>query len=163
MTSNDKPEPGSGVRLETIPLGVQDPSLMQVLPLVEEELRIERREVVTGRVRVRVSTETEERLVAQDLTSEEVDVERVPVGTYLEAGAPVPQVRTENDVTIVPILEEVLVVEKRLLVREELHIRRRISTEHTETPVTLRKQKAEIEHIPVDSRTSSAPNADKED
>ncbi|MET0529663.1 MAG: YsnF/AvaK domain-containing protein [Microvirga sp.] len=157
MASDDKPEPGIGERQETAP------PLEEVLPLVEETLRIERREIVTGRVRVRVSTETEERLVAQDLTGEEVDVERVPVGTYLEPGAPVPQVRTENDVTIVPILEEVLVVEKRLLVREELHIRRRVMTEHTETPVTLRRQKAEVEHLSAEPGTSSAQKTNREE
>jgi uncharacterized protein (TIGR02271 family) len=157
MASDDKRERSIGERRGTAP------PLEEVLPLVEETLRIERQEIVTGRVRVRVSTETEERLVAQDLTSDEVDVERVAVGTYLEAGAPVPQVRTENDVTIVPILEEVLVVEKRLLVREELHIRRRVTTEHTETPVTLRRQKAEVEHVPAEPGTSSTPNTNREE
>lgn len=157
MVNDDKHEPGIRERRETVP------PLEEVLPLVEEELRIERREVVTGRVRVRVSTETEERLVSQDLTSEEVDVERVPVGTYLEPGAPVPQVMTENDVTIVPIVEEVLVVEKRLLVREELHIRRRITTEHIETPVTLRRQKAEVEHVPAEPGIPSAQKSDREE
>ena len=157
MASDDKRERSIGERRGTAP------PLEEVLPLVEETLRIERQEIVTGRVRVRVSTETEERLVAQDLTSDEVDVERVPVGTYLEAGAPVPQVRTENDVTIVPIVEEVLVVEKRLLVREELHIRRRITMEHTEIPVILRKQRVEIEREPAESGIPSAQKSDREE
>jgi len=56
-----------------------------------------------------------------------------------------PEIRTEGDVTIVPVLEEVLVVEKRLVLKEELHIRRRIETETVEVPVILRKQRAIIE------------------
>jgi len=134
-----------------------------ILPILVEELRVDKKEVVTGRVRVRVSTETVEQLVAQDLKGEEVDVERIPVGIYVERGAAPPQLRTEGDVTIVPILEEVLVVEKRLLVREELHIRRRITMEHTETQVTLRKQKAEIDRVPDEPGISSAPNTDREE
>jgi stress response protein YsnF len=37
-----------------------------------------------------------------------------------------PEIRTEGDVTILPVVEEVLVVEKRLVLKEELHIRRRV-------------------------------------
>jgi stress response protein YsnF len=43
------------------------------------------------------------------------------------------------------VLEEVLVVEKRLVLKEELHIRRRVETETVEVPVTLRKQRAVVE------------------
>lgn len=49
-----------------------------------------------------------------------------------------PEIRTEGDVTIVPVLEEVLVVEKRLVLKEELHIRRRVAAETVEiTPFEL--------------------------
>ena len=61
-----------------------------------------------------------------------------------------PQIRTEGDVTIVPVLEEVLVVEKRLVLKEELHIRRRIITETVEVPVTLHKQRAIVERVDPD-------------
>jgi uncharacterized protein (TIGR02271 family) len=122
-----------------------------VLPLVEEDLHVGKREVVTGRVRVQVATDTIEQMVAQDLRGEEVDVERVPIGTYVENGAAAPQIRTEGDITVVPVLEEVLVVEKRLLLKEELRIRRRTTVEHTEVPVTLRKQRAEVERVPNES------------
>jgi uncharacterized protein (TIGR02271 family) len=61
-----------------------------------------------------------------------------------------PEVRTENGVTIVPILEEVLVVEKRLVLKEELHIRKQVATENVEVPVELRKQRAVVERTPID-------------
>ena len=41
-----------------------------VLPLIEEELRVSKREVVTGRLRVRTVTETIDELVKQDLQGE---------------------------------------------------------------------------------------------
>jgi uncharacterized protein (TIGR02271 family) len=139
-----------------------DEGQVTVVPLMEEELQVDKREVVSGRVRIRVATDSIEQAVAHDLRGEEIDVERVPVGTYVESGAAAPQLRTEGDTTIVPILEEVLVVEKRLLLKEELHIRRRTTTERTEIPVTLRRQRAEIERVPVGNDDPSTKTNPKE-
>ena len=49
--------------------------------------------------------------------------------------------------TIVPVFEEVLVVEKRLVLKEELHLRKCTSVEAVEAPVTLRKQTARVERL----------------
>lgn len=117
-----------------------------VLPIVEEELRVSKRETME-RVRVRTVTETRDELVRQELQGERVAIERVPVDRLVEPGAPAPQVRTEGDVTILPVVEEVLVVEKRLLLKEELRISRRATTEVAEIPVTLRKQRAIVERL----------------
>jgi stress response protein YsnF len=59
----------------------------------------------------------------------------------------VPVIRTENGITIVPVLEEILVVEKRLILREELHIMQEVSHETVEVPVSLRKQRAVVERV----------------
>jgi uncharacterized protein (TIGR02271 family) len=118
-----------------------------VLPLIEEELRVAKHEAVTGRVRVRTVNDTAEELVRQELQGERVDVERVPVDKLVEPGAEPPQVRTEGNVTILPIMEEVLVVEKRLLIKEELRITRHPTTEIAEIPVTVRKQRAVVERL----------------
>jgi stress response protein YsnF len=42
------------------------------------------------------------------------------------------------------------VVEKRLVLKEELHIRRRVEQETIEVPITLRKQRAIIERTDPD-------------
>jgi stress response protein YsnF len=119
----------------------------EVIPLVDEIASISKREVVTGRVRVRTVTETLEELAHADVQRETVEVTRVPVGRMVETA---PEIRTEGDVTIVPVLEEVLVVEKRLVLKEELHIRRQVETESVEVPVELRKQRAVVERISPD-------------
>jgi stress response protein YsnF len=49
--------------------------------------------------------------------------DRAAMGRMVETA---PEIRTESDVTILPVVEEVLVVEKRLVLKEELHIRRRV-------------------------------------
>jgi len=120
-----------------------------VIPLVEETATIGKREVVTGRVRVRTVTDTLEELARADVQRETVEVTRVPVDRMIESA---PEIRTEGDVTIVPIIEEVLVVEKRLVLKEELHIRRRVAAETVEVPVTLRKQRAIVERFAPDTQ-----------
>ena len=64
-----------------------------------------------------------------------------------------PEIRTEGDLTIVPVLEEVLVVTKQLVLKGELHIRRRVETETVEVPVTLRKQRGGVEREATDGTT----------
>jgi stress response protein YsnF len=119
----------------------------EVIPLVEETATVGRREVVTGRVRVRTVTDTIEELAHADVQRETVEVTRVPIDRMVETA---PEIRTEGDVTIVPVVEEVLVVEKRLVLKEELHIRRRVEHETVEVPVTLRKQRAVVERVDPD-------------
>ncbi|HVL71046.1 MAG TPA: DUF2382 domain-containing protein [Beijerinckiaceae bacterium] len=114
----------------------------RTIPIVEEEARLDKRSVVTGKVRVRTSTETVEQMVGGDLTEEFVEVERIPVDREV---AEAPRVRTEGDVTIVPLVEEVLVVEKRLVLKEEIHLRRTTRQAPVEVPVEVRRSKAEVE------------------
>ena len=129
-----------------------------VLPLVEEALRVGKRRVETGRVRVSVATETEERLVRETLRSERAETERVPVWRELADGEQAPSVRREQDGTVVvPVLEEVLVVERRLVLREEVRLRVVAVEEAIEQPVTLRRQRAEVERLPP--AAAGAPDA----
>lgn len=113
----------------------------ETIPLVGEEISVSKRKSRVARVRVETRTEQVDELVGADLTSTEIDVERVPIGREVDRP---PEIRTEGDVTIVPVLEEVLVVEKRLVLKEELHIRRRATTETVEINVSVKKQRAVI-------------------
>jgi stress response protein YsnF len=117
------------------------------LPLVEEFVQVDKREVIRDRARVHIITREHEELIRQDLLREDVEVTRVPLERDIDA---LPEVRQEGDVTIVPVVEEVLVVETRLVLKEEIHIRRIRSVEPTETTVTLRKQEAVVERLAPD-------------
>ena len=125
-----------------------------VLPIVTETATLQKRDVVTGRVRVQTQTQAHEELVSAALEQSDVEVTRVPVDREIDAA---PSVRTEGGVTIVPVVEEILVVEKRLVLREEIHIRQTTRTQSVEVPVTLRKQ-----HAVVD-RDAPATNPNEED
>lgn len=120
-----------------------------VIPLVAETAEIGIRTRVTGRTRVTTRTETTTEDVAMRLASQEVEVTRIPVGRDLDPGEPAPGLREEGETTILPVLEEVLVVEKRLRLVEEVHIRRANTAEDVRVPVTLRRQVADIEHEDV--------------
>jgi stress response protein YsnF len=109
--------------------------------LAEEHLTVGKREVETGRVRVRVLTETETVNATASLLDQAVEVRRVPIGREVTER---PGIRQEGGVTIVPVLEEVLVVEKRLVLVEEVHVRQIVSTTDVEQPVILRRQRADI-------------------
>jgi stress response protein YsnF len=130
----------------------------EVLPLVEETATIQKREVVTGKVRVRTVTDTAEELARATLQSTAVEVTCVPVDQVVDTA---PEIRTEGDVTIVPVLEEVLVVTKQLVLKEELHIRRRVESEAVEVPVTLRKQRAVVEREAPDGSITHEEETDR--
>ena len=126
-----------------------DERARDAVPLLSEELRIEKRNVSTGKVRVRSVVDVVDEVARATLEEQRVEVTRVPVGREVDEA---PSVRTEGDVTIVPILEEVLIVEKRLVLKEELHIRRHVTHENVEVPVTLRRQRGVIEHVAADGQ-----------
>ena len=121
-----------------------------VLPLIEESARIDKRAVETGRVRVSTQTETVEQVLRESLRSDTVAVTQVPVNRTLGDGETLPVIREEGGVTIIPVLEEILVVEKRLVLKEEVHVRRSSADEDVEVPVTLRKQRAVVERVSPD-------------
>ena len=92
----------------------------QTLSLLEEQATIDKRTVTTGKVSVRTHTETIEELVRAVLQGEEAEV--VTVDLDQPVSGPPPRIRTEDGVTIIPVLEEVLVLEKRLVLKREIRI-----------------------------------------
>jgi stress response protein YsnF len=121
----------------------------QVVPLAEERLRIAKRRL-TGRVAVRVRPVSHRETVSVPVRVDRVEVKHVPVDRMVDEPPPV---RQEGDVTIVPVLEEVLVVERRLRVREEIHIRRVRTVRRETRTVVLRRETAEVRRTPAE-RTS---------
>ena len=112
------------------------------IPLVEERLSVAKRQVESGRVRVHVTVEEREEVVTEQLLRDELQIERVPRNVRLTE---IPHVRLEGNMTIVPVVEEVLVVEKALMLVEEIHICRRSVPEEAQIPVSIRSERARIE------------------
>ena len=122
----------------------------QTLQLIEEVLQVSKRQITSGHVRVSVVVDTEDHRVHETLKSRRLEVEHLAVGRQLAPGDPMPQSRTEDGVLIVPMVEEILVVEKRLVVVEELHIRVVHSEEEVEHVLPLRRQRAVVERVRPD-------------
>jgi len=116
--------------------------------LLAEEMSLERQQVETGRVRVNVVTRERQELVDVPLAREQVVVERVSIGRHVDA---IPPIREEGDTFIVPIVEEVLVLERRLMLKEELHLKRVHTTERHQESVTLRHQEAVVIRTPSEA------------
>jgi len=112
------------------------------IPIVEEEAHVTKRSGETERVTVRATVGEERVVVRDEVRHEHVEVTRIPVDREV---AEAPPIRTEGDVTVVPVLEERLIVEKRLFLVEELHLRRTTSTEQVELPTTLRRTRVAVE------------------
>jgi len=113
-----------------------------VVPIVAERLRVDRRRVTVGTVRVKKKTRYRDVVIDEPVAHEEVRVRRVPAARFVDG--PVPD-RYVNGRLIVSILEEVPVVIRRLRVVEELHIERRRTTVRRSQRVTVRRQEALIQ------------------
>ena len=131
------------------------PADLDVLELLEERAEVSRRIVAGQTVRVSTATHLHEQQVDEALARETVDIERVPIGRVVDA---IPDVRQEGDVMIVPVMEEVLVLERRLVLKEEVRIRRVRTTEQHRETVQLRQQVATVTRAEAGSAaTASAP------
>lgn len=121
-----------------------------VVPIIEETLVVAKQEVVTGGVRVTKTVTSREEVLEEGLLREEVHVERIAIN---EMVAEAPQARQEGDTLIVPILEEVLVVEKRLLLKEEVRITRTRTEVREPQTVTVRREEAVVTEIAPEGQT----------
>jgi stress response protein YsnF len=132
-----------------------DDSRETVIPLLQEELSVSRRVVPTSRVQVSRVTHSHEHLVDELLERERVEVERVAIGKPVDH---MPSVREEGDCLIFPVVEEVLKIERVLVLKEEVRIRRVKGTERYQERVTLRKQEAVVNRLPIDETTAEQAN-----
>jgi uncharacterized protein (TIGR02271 family) len=127
------------------------------VPILAERLAAAARPIDLGELRVHTRVDEVEETVRRAVERDELDVERVPVNRPLEA--PVAQ-RTEGEWLVIPVMEEVLVVRKQLMLKEEVRIRRQPVTEAQEVRETLRRERVELEDATRDGvRGADAPPA----
>lgn len=122
--------------------GVRD--AMLVVPVLAEELDVQKRQVEAGGVRITKVVHEREEIVDEPLLKEEIDVQRVSINRPVDGPIPI---RYVGNTMIVSLLEEVLVVEKRLMLKEELHINTRQVETRQPQPVTVRSEEAIVEPL----------------
>jgi uncharacterized protein (TIGR02271 family) len=130
----------------------ESPDAQTSIPLVQENLTVAKRSVETGRVRIRTVVDEKLVRVSEQLERDDVTIERVSVNREVTQA---PEVREENGVLIVPVLEEVVVVEKRLFLKEELHVHRNRRREPVDEAVRVRSMRVEAERVGSDEPVSS--------
>ena len=114
------------------------------MALAAEELVVAKEAIETGRLRVTKQTHTREAVVDENLLSERAEIETIPIGKQV---LEIPSIRQEGETTIIPIMEEVLHTERRLILKEEVRITRRRTTEQFHDRVTLRYQEAVVTRV----------------
>ena len=111
------------------------------VPIIEEQVRIDVAEQVTGKVRIVKSVTSETVQVEEPYTQENVSIERIAINEFVDEVPPA--VRYEGNVMIVPVLQEVLV--KKILLVEELRVTTAIKSSSESKEVTLRKESVDIQ------------------
>ncbi|MES2317145.1 MAG: DUF2382 domain-containing protein [Pseudomonadota bacterium] len=120
---------------------------IHVVPVGQEELQVSTRRVDTGRgVRIHKTVSEQVRHVDQALLRDAVEVRRVAVDKIVPLSE-APATRHEGDILIVPVLEEILVLEKRVRIKEEIHIIRRVQEEPYASTVVLRAEQVSVERF----------------
>jgi len=116
----------------------------RTLQLRREELVAAKEMRHVGDVEIRTEVDHVPGRIEVEALHEDMEVEHVPVGRVVsQREAP----REDGDVLVVPVYEEQLVVTKRLVLREELRIRRVPSTETRLFEEDLRRERLVVEDL----------------
>lgn len=124
------------------------------LTLAEEELALYKERVAAGSVDIHKHVETRHVREAVPVMRDEVTIERRAIA---EGGEPRMEQYTEGDELHIPLVEEVLVVEKRRVVREELVIRKTQVQREEIVEADLRRERADVQ------RTGEAADGEARD
>lgn len=115
-----------------------------VVPVIAEELHADAVPVETGGVRVTKRIETHEEVLAQELRKSHVEIKRVKTERVVDGPQPV---RRSGETLIVPVVSEVLRIEKQWVVTEEIHITEIEQREHVEQKVEVNREIPRIERL----------------
>lgn len=112
------------------------------IPLAVEELVVQKQPIRLGRIHIHKGVQAEEKHISIPVYHEEAVIEHIPADQYDGSGANNP-----NE-TIVPVIEERLVVQKQSFVREYIRIRKNIVEQQYDVHDTLRREVVEVtEHL----------------
>jgi uncharacterized protein (TIGR02271 family) len=121
----------------------------KVVPVIEEQIDVRKQVVDQGGYRLSKKVSIRHETVDEPLISRSVQIERRVVGRLLPSMES-PPARHEGDTLIISVVEEVLVTEKRLMLKEEIHVTQTQATIHRPVNVALRSEEILIE--PLDPR-----------
>jgi uncharacterized protein (TIGR02271 family) len=112
------------------------------IPVIEESVAVYKNVVDNGGLRIRKLVHGEVVEIDEPLAREGVNCRRVPIGRDVDG--PV-SIRYEGGATIIPIVEERLIVRRQLVLVEEIHISRSSFTQRVPQSVTVRREEVIVE------------------
>lgn len=125
------------------------------IPIVEEEVQVDTRVVELGHVTVqkKVDEFLDERAVS--LRHQQVEVDRVPVDRIIDEMI---EPYLDGDVYVVPVIEEEIVITRRLRLKEELRVQRTVGHHEEAVQVPYRRERVVVtEHWYDDDRPAVTP------
>lgn len=126
------------------------------IPVIEEILQVDKRVTDTGRgIRLHKAVSEDAWRIDETLMQQVADMTRVPINAWVAADA-VPVQRQEGPTLIIPVLEEVLVLEKRIRLKEEIRITVNTATHQTSERIVLRKEQVSAERFDEPAASPSA-------
>jgi uncharacterized protein (TIGR02271 family) len=141
---------GTTTPTEAMPTGTMTPHIVDAaqqeitVPIIEEQVEAHPEWRDAGSIVVRTVMEEIPQTLTQETEREELFVERVAVGRQLADGEEVAP-REEGDTYIIPIVvEEAVVVTRRILI-EELRVTKRIIPTTQTVQTVVRKERVEID------------------
>jgi uncharacterized protein (TIGR02271 family) len=131
------------------------PDAKAAIPVIEEQLDIQKRIVDTGKgVRLHKAISEREETIDVPVRRETCDIQTIPINQILDEGV-TPAPRVEGNTTVIPVVEEVIVLQKRLRLKEEIRITRRVEEESETHTVTLKSERVTVEHFDEKNESSS--------
>ncbi len=115
-----------------------------VVPVLSEELHADAVPVVTGGVRVTKHVLTHDEVLEQELRKSHAEVKRVKTNRLVDGPQPVQRV---GNTLIIPVVSEVLRIEKQWVVVEEIHVTQTEQTETSRQTVQVNREEVEIERL----------------
>jgi stress response protein YsnF len=149
------PEPGMTTPLDMSPAPMMDapmgntptmaPTQQEItVPVIEEQVEAHPEWRDAGSIVVRTVMEEIPQTLTQQTEREELFVERVAIGRELTEGEIVAP-REEGDTYIIPVVIEEAVVVTRRILAEELHVTKRVIPTMQTVQTVLRKERVEID------------------
>jgi uncharacterized protein (TIGR02271 family) len=150
--------------IEEVPRSTDETEPIRRLELREEELVAHKELEEVGEVVVRTAVDEVPSRLEVEALREEVQIQHEPVGQVVSERR---EPWEEDDSLIVPLYEEQLVVVKRLVLREQIRVRRVKTTTHQAFDDTVRKDRLVVEDpsgtgrvrelMPTDDEAQDAP------
>ena len=123
-----------------------DTGKSELIQVVQEKIVIDKEQVETGKVHIRKTVSEEVHAISVPIVNDEYEIVRVKMEPKTLMTPP-DAVRQEGDTTIISVIREITVVEKRYEVIEEIHVTRH----KTELPL-IHEISLRTEHVQIDRK-----------